>query len=82
MTYRILPRGKVRTQGWLPPSEVMSKPFVSSSFSSTGNTSLRVEVLRIDVENLEQDIYDLVLTVEDLVSGTEATTRSAFSIIN
>jgi GWxTD domain-containing protein len=82
VTYRILPRGKVQAQGWLPPSASMSKPFASSSFSGTGNTSMRIEELRIDVENLQQDIYDLVLTVEDLVSGTEATTRSAFSIID
>ena len=43
---------------------------------------MRIEELRIDVENLQQDIYDLVLTVEDLVSGTQATTRAAFSIID
>lgn len=82
VTYRILPRGQVRAQGWLPPSKSMSKPFVASSFFGTGNTSMRIEELRIDVGNLKQDIYDLVLTVKDTVSGTEATKRASFSIID
>jgi hypothetical protein len=42
---------------------------------------MRIEVLRIDIANLQQDVYDLVLTVQDLVAGNQATARSAFSII-
>jgi hypothetical protein len=81
VTYQILPRGKVRGEGWLPRSEEVDKPFVSSTFSGTGNTPMRIEVLRIDIANLQQDVYDLVLTVQDLVAGNQATARSAFSII-
>jgi GWxTD domain-containing protein len=81
VTVRILPRGTVRPDGWLPGSTPVQKPFVSSSFTGTGNTRMRIEELRIDVANLDQDVYDLELTVDDLVSGTRATTRAAFSII-
>ena len=82
VTYQILPRGKVRPDGWLPGNEEVDKPFVSSTFAGTGNTSMRIEELRVDVSNLEQDVYDLVLTIEDLVAGQQTTARSAFSIID
>jgi GWxTD domain-containing protein len=81
VTTRILPRGTVRPDGWLPGSTPLQKPFVSSSFSETGNTTMRTQELRIDVSSLDQDVYDLELTVEDLVAGTRATARAAFSII-
>ena len=71
----------MRPDGWLPGSTPMQKPYVSSSFAATGNTRTRIEEVRIDVANLDQDVYDLELTVEDLVAGTRATTRAAFSIL-
>ena len=53
-----------------------------SSFKGDGGTSDLVEDLRIDVGTLASDAYDLVLTVKDLVAGTQATSRSSFSILD
>jgi len=40
-----------------------------------------VEELRIDIGELDEDVYDLSLTVTDLVGGGEATTRSSLTIL-
>ena len=72
----------MRDEGWFPSSEPGGKPFVASSFNGFGVGTDLVQELRIDVTGLEQDTYDLVLTVTDQISGAEATSRTAFSILD
>ena len=81
VTWSIVPRSVTRQSGWLPRSDAGAKPYVSASFEGEGATREPVEALRIDVATLSEDTYDLVLLVRDLVSGHEATTRTAFSIL-
>ncbi|MFQ5598988.1 MAG: GWxTD domain-containing protein [Candidatus Krumholzibacteriia bacterium] len=81
VTYSIVPRSLARVEGWFPDQEFQQKPFVTSSFMGEAGTSELVEDLRIDISALEEDAYDIVLTVRDLIAGTEATARSAFSIL-
>ncbi len=76
-----MPRSLTHEQGWFPSPGETSRPFVSSSFEGDGGTAERVEELRIDIASLSEDSYDLVLTVEDLISGQQATSRTAFSIL-
>ena len=54
----------------------------ASSFNGFGVGTDLVQELRIDVTGLEQDTYELVLTVTDLISGAAATSRTAFSILD
>jgi len=82
VTYAIAPRSPGRAQGWLPEPGTFEKPFVTSKFTGDGGTSDLEEELRVDVSSLASDVYDLVLTVRDLVAGTEATRRSRFSILD
>lgn len=77
----IAPRGLERVEGWFPPEGTYEKPFVTSSFQDEAGTSDLVQELRVDVGALASDTYDVVLTVRDLVAGTEATARSRFSIL-
>ncbi len=81
VSWSIVPRTLSREEGWLPRQGEVTRPFVSASFEGEGGTRERVEELRIDIANLSEDTYDLVLSVRDLVSGEEATTRTAFSIL-
>jgi len=82
VTYAIAPRTPGRAQGWLPEAGTFEKPFVTSQFTNDGGSSDLEEELRVDVSALASDVYDLVLTVRDLVAGTEATRRSRFSILD
>ena len=82
VSYSILPRLQSRSSGWTPPPGTAEKPFVVSSFQGDGGSSDLVEDLRIDVGALASDAYDLVLTVRDLVAGTEASTRTSFSLLD
>ena len=82
VTYSILPRAKGRPEGWFPPVGTLEKPFVMSSFKGDGGTSDLVEDLRIDVGSLGSDAYDLLLTVRDLVAGTEASAHTTFSLLD
>lgn len=82
VTYAIAPRSLGRAQGWFPESGTFEKPFVTSTFTGDGGTSDLEEDLRVDVSSLASDAYELVLTVRDLVAGTEATRRSRFSILD
>jgi hypothetical protein len=38
--------------------------------------------IRVDVGALASDTYDLVLTVRDILSGAETTSRSSFAILD
>ena len=80
--YSIVPRSRITDEGWFPSSEPAGKPFVASSFNAFGVGTDLVQELRIDVTGLEQDTYELVLTVTDLISGAAATSRTAFSILD
>ncbi len=80
--YTIAPRSLTRAQGWLPKPGAVEKPFVSSSFTNEAGASEVEEELRVDVDALATDTYDLVLTVHDLVSGSETTSRTGFSLLN
>ena len=80
--YTIAPRSLGRHEGWFPPEGTFEKPYVSSSFTDEGATSELVQELRVDVGALASDTYDLVLTVRDLQSGAEATSRTGFSILD
>jgi hypothetical protein len=82
VVYSIAPRSSGRPQGWFPEAGSFAKPFVTSRFTGDGGTSNLEEELRVDVASLASDAYDLVLTVRDLVAGTEATRRSRFSILD
>jgi GWxTD domain-containing protein len=82
VVYSIAPRSPGRPQGWFPDPGSFAKPFVTSRFTGDGGTSNLEEELRVDVASLASDAYDLVLTVRDLVAGTEATRRSRFSILD
>lgn len=82
VTYSIVPRTEMQAEGWFPGATPPGRPFVSSSFMGVGVGRDLVEELRIDVNSLDQDAYDLVLTVTDLVSGKEASARSAFSVLD
>jgi GWxTD domain-containing protein len=80
--YAIAPRRIGRGQGFLPSETASRQPFVTSSFRNEAGASQVVEELRVDVGALDSDTYDLVLTVHDLVSGSETTSRSSFSILD
>jgi GWxTD domain-containing protein len=80
--YTIAPRSLGRYEGVLPPEGTFQKPFVTSSFTDEGGSSDLVQELRVDIGALGSDTYDLVLKVRDLVSGSEATSRTRFSIVN
>lgn len=79
--YTIAPRSLGQHEGWFPPEGTFEKPFLSSSFEDEGGTTDLTQELRVDVQALASDTYDLVLTVRDLLAGTEATSRTAFSIV-
>jgi hypothetical protein len=81
VTWSIVPRGFTRHEGWFPEEGETSKPYVSASYEGVAGTRELVEELRVDVAALSEDTYDLVLTVRDLLSGQEASTRTAFSIL-
>jgi GWxTD domain-containing protein len=82
ITYSILPRTAGRPPGWTPAEGSLQRPFVRSTFKGDGGTRDLVEDLRIEIGSLASDAYDLVLTVRDLVSNAEATSRSSFSIVD
>jgi len=82
VTYAIAPRSLGRAQGWFPEAGKFEQPFVTSSFIGDGGAPDLEENLRVDVSSLASDAYELVLTVRDLVAGTEATRRSRFSILD
>jgi len=78
--YAIAPRSIGRGQGLLP-AESGGKPYVTSSFRSESGTPEVIEELRIDIAALDSDVYDLVLTIRDLVSGGQTQSRTSFSIL-
>jgi GWxTD domain-containing protein len=80
--YSIAPRSLTRAQGWLPAAGTVDKPFVTSSFTNEAGASDVEEELRVNVDALATDTYELVLTVHDLVSGGETTSRTGFSLLN
>jgi hypothetical protein len=81
--YSIAPRHMDRnaTAAAAAPAGHTDAPFVTSSYQDMGGTSDLVQELRVDVGALASDTYELVLTVKDLSSGTEATARSSFSLL-
>ncbi|HZL84517.1 MAG TPA: GWxTD domain-containing protein [Candidatus Krumholzibacteria bacterium] len=81
VTYSIVPRSLRRADGWFPPEGKMKRPFVTATFTYEGGASEIVEDLRVDIATLDEDIYDLELTVVDLVGGGRATQRTAFTIL-
>jgi GWxTD domain-containing protein len=81
VTYRIVPRSLRHDEGWLPRQGLQRRPFVTASFTGEGGTNELVEELRVDITALEEDSYDIVLTVQDLVADAEASARSAFVIL-
>jgi len=80
--YTIAPRSLTRAQGWLPAPGPLDNPFVTSSFTNEAGASEVEEELRVNVDALATDTYELVLTVHDLVSGVETTSRTGFSLLN
>ncbi|UCE02888.1 MAG: GWxTD domain-containing protein [Candidatus Latescibacterota bacterium] len=80
VTYSIVPRSLGREEGWFPRSGLQRRPFVTASFTGEGGTRELVEELRVDIAALEEDSYDIVLTVHDLVADVEAIARSAFVV--
>jgi len=82
VTYSIVPRSRSKSQGWFPASGTVERPFATESFTGDGGTTDLVEELRIDVGSLSADAYDVVLTVRDLVAGTEASAQGRFSILD
>jgi len=81
VTYSLVPRSMRRAEGWFPESGLQQKPFVTASFTGEGGTRELVEELRIDITSLDEDVYDLELAVEDLVSGQRATQRTSFAVL-
>ena len=81
VTYTLVPRSLRRAEGWFPASTPQQRPFVTASFTGEGGTSELVEELRIDIAALDEDVYDLELTVKDLVSGQQATQRGSFTVL-
>ncbi len=81
VTYSIVPRSLRRLDGWFPPEGAMKRPFVTATFTGEGGASELVEDLRVDIATLDEDIYDLELTVEDLIGGGRATQRTAFTVL-
>jgi GWxTD domain-containing protein len=81
VTYRLVPRSLQRHEGWFPQEGTYQKPFVTASFTGEGGTTELVEELRIDISELDEDVYDLSLSVTDLVGGGEATTRSTLTLL-
>jgi GWxTD domain-containing protein len=79
--YTIAPRSLGRDEGLFPRPGTYEKPYVSASFADEGGTPELVQELRVDIGALAPDTYDLVLTVRDLTTGTEASSRTAFAII-
>jgi GWxTD domain-containing protein len=80
VTYALVPRTRVRRQGWFPKEGYEDRPYVSASFTGSGRERDAREELHIDVAALEPDDYDLTLTVRDLLAGSEATTRAWFHV--
>ena len=80
VTYTILPRSAT-TGSVAVPTSTTSKPFVTASFTGEGGSSELVEELRIDAQELDEDAYDLVLTLRDLLTDKEATARTAFAFL-
>jgi GWxTD domain-containing protein len=80
--YAIAPRSIGRGEGLLPEAAPGRKPYVTSTFRSEAGTSQVIEELRIDITALESDLYDLVLTVHDLIANVETASRSSFSILD
>lgn len=81
VTYSLVPRSLRRPEGWFPARAPQQQPFVTASFIGEGGASELVEELRIDIGTLDEDVYDLELAVEDLVSGQRATQRTAFTVL-
>jgi GWxTD domain-containing protein len=80
--YTIEPRSLKHADGWFPPAEPEQQPYVSARFADEGGASDLFEELRVDVGALASDTYDLVLTVKDLTSGAQATSRTSFALLD
>ena len=80
--YAIAPRSIGRGEGLLPEAAPGRKPYVTSTFRSEAGSAQVIEELRIDITALDSDLYDLVLTVHDLISNEETQSRSSFSILD
>lgn len=80
--YTIEPRSLKHANGWFPPSEPEQQAYVSARFADEGGFADLVQELRVDIGTLSSDTYDLVLTVRDLQSGVEATSRTSFALLD
>ncbi|HZM15963.1 MAG TPA: GWxTD domain-containing protein [Candidatus Krumholzibacteria bacterium] len=72
ISYRILPVSSSRNE---------PRPVVTSSFLSESQTTDCAEELRIDVGELGEAAYELVIEIQDLVGGAHAETRTPFSAL-
>ncbi len=79
--YEIVSHQRRQHDGWFPKRGTEPVASVTSSFAGSGTTSNSMEVLRVDIGVLKQATYDLVVTVHDLVAGTQAESSTAFSVV-
>lgn len=79
--YRVSYQIVARPDDAKPGRAEAPQPSVTASFVSTCTVTDPVEELRIDIRNLPETKYEIIIQVQDLVAGGEATARTNFTVI-